>query len=148
MDVKIPKRKQILISEKDVKMAGDIDFITFMQMITSTLLQVMRNTRDGITNRAKPEDREETYKQIEGDIYDSVNLAMSNVLHMFAPELDMRPDLTEEATKLVLAVEDDIVKRAAEGDVEAMRIVTGNPNWVGEEECEESSTDVQDVEQN
>jgi hypothetical protein len=60
----------------------------------------------------------------------------------------MRPDLTEEAMKVVMAVEDDIVARAAKGDIEALRIVTGNPDYGKEDsECEESSTGVQDAEQ-
>ncbi len=148
MNARIPQPKQILISEKDMRLSGNMDFATFMQLMASAMLEVMRNTRDAITEKAPEDKKEEVYKQIESDIYDSVNIAISNVLSMFAPEIEMRPDLTEEAIKVVMAVEDDIVKRAAEGDVEAMRIVTGNPNWVGEEKCEESSTSVPDAEQN
>lgn len=147
MNVKIPKTKQIIITDRNLRVVGDIDFATFMQMMATALLEVMRNTREEISKKAKEEKREEVYNQIEADIYDSVNIAISNVLSMFAPDIEMRPDLTEEAIKVVMAVEDDIVKRAAEGDVEAMRIVTGNPNWVGEEKCEESSTSAPDAEQ-
>jgi hypothetical protein len=30
-------------------------------------------------------------------LYDQVNMAMSNFLHIFAPEIEMRPDLTVDA---------------------------------------------------
>ena len=143
------KAKRIIISEHSLRLSGNMNFEDFMQLMATALLEVMRSTRQNIGEQGKTEaEKKELYTKAENDIYDSVNLAMSNVLSIFAPEVERRPDLTEEAIKVVMAVEDDILKRAAAGDVEAMRIVTGNPDW-GKEECEEESlTDAPDAEQN
>lgn len=147
MNAKTKQVNSITITERGLDVAGDINFPKFVQMMSSAFLAVMKKTRRDLVSNI-PHDKAD-YAQVEGDIYDAVNLAMSNVLAMFAPELDKRPDLTEEAIKCVMMVEDDIIRRAAAGDIEAARIVTGNPNLQEEDlQCTESSTSAQDVEQN
>ena len=147
MNARTKQVNSITITERGLDVAGDINFPKFVQMMSSAFLAVMKKTRQDLVSNI-PHDKAD-YAQVEGDIYDAVNLAMSNVLAMFAPELDKRPDLTEEAIKCVMMVEDDIIRRAAAGDIEAARIVTGNPNLQEEDlQCTESSTSVQDVEQN
>ena len=147
MNAKTKQVDSITITERGLDVAGDINFPKFVQMMSSAFLAVMKKTRRDLVSNI-PHDKAD-YAQVEGDIYDAVNLAMSNVLAMFAPELDKRPDLTEEAIKCVMMVEDDIIRRAAAGDIEAARIVTGNPNLQEEDlQCTESSTSAQDVEQN
>lgn len=147
MNARTQQVNSITITEQGLDVAGDINFPKFVQMMSSAFLAVMKKTRRDLVSNI-PHDKAD-YAQVEGDIYDAVNLAMSNVLTMFAPELDKRPDLTEEAIKCVMMVEDDIIRRAAAGDIEAARIVTGNPNLQEEDlQCTESSTSAQDVEQN
>lgn len=147
MNARTKQVNSITITERGLDVAGDINFPKFVQMMSSAFLAVMKKTRRDLVSNI-PHDKAD-YAQVEGDIYDAVNLAMSNVLAMFAPELDKRPDLTEEAIKCVMMVEDDIIRRAAAGDIEAARIVTGNPNLQEEDlQCTESSTSVQDAEQN
>ena len=147
MNAKTKQVDSITITERGLDVAGDINFPKFVQMMSSAFLAVMKKTRRDLVSNI-PHDKAD-YAQVEGDIYDAVNLAMSNVLAMFAPELDKRPDLTEEAIKCVMMVEDDIIRRAAAGDIEAARIVTGNPNLQEEDlQCTESSTSAQDAEQN
>lgn len=147
MNARTKQVNSITITEQGLDVAGDINFPKFVQMMSSAFLAVMKKTRRDLVSNI-PHDKAD-YAQVEGDIYDAVNLAMSNVLAMFAPELDKRPDLTEEAIKCVMMVEDDIIRRAAAGDIEAARIVTGNPNLQEEDlQCTESSTSAQDVEQN
>lgn len=147
MNARTKQVNSITITEQGLDTAGDITFPKFVQMMSSAFLAVMKKTRRDLVSNI-PHDKAD-YAQVEGDIYDAVNLAMSNVLAMFAPELDKRPDLTEEAIKCVMMVEDDIIRRAAAGDIEAARIVTGNPNLQEEDlQCTESSTSAQDVEQN
>lgn len=147
MNARTKQVNSITITERGLDVAGDINFPKFVQMMSSAFLAVMKKTRRDLVSNI-PHDKAD-YAQVEGDIYDAVNLAMSNVLAMFAPELDKRPDLTEEAIKCVMMVEDDIIRRAAAGDIEAARIVTGNPNLQEEDlQCTESSTSAQDVEQN
>ena len=147
MNARTEQVNSITITERGLDVAGDINFPKFVQMMSSAFLAVMKKTRRDLVSNI-PHDKAD-YAQVEGDIYEAVNLAMSNVLAMFAPELDKRPDLTEEAIKCVMMVEDDIIRRAAAGDIEAARIVTGNPNLQEEDlQCTESSTSAQDVEQN
>ena len=147
MNARTKQVNSITITERGLDVAGDINFPKFVQMMSSAFLAVMKKTRRDLVSNI-PHDKAD-YAQVEGDIYDAVNLAMSNVLAMFAPELDKRPDLTEEAMKCVMMVEDDIIRRAAAGDIEAARIVTGNPNLQEEDlQCTESSTSAQDAEQN
>lgn len=147
MNARTKQINSITITEQGLNVTGDINFPTFVQMMSSAFLAVMKKTKRDLVGNI-PHDKAD-YAQVEGDIYDAVNLAMSNVLAMFAPELDKRPDLTEEAIKCVMMVEDDIIRRAAAGDIEAARIVTGNPNLQEEDlQCTESSTSAQDVEQN
>lgn len=147
MNARTKQVNSITITERGLDVVGDINFPKFVQMMSSAFLAVMKKTRRDLVSNI-PHDKAD-YAQVEGDIYDAVNLAMSNVLAMFAPELDKRPDLTEEAIKCVMMVEDDIIRRAAAGDVEAARIVTGNPNLQEEDlQCTESSTSAQDAEQN
>lgn len=147
MNARTKQVNSITITERGLDVAGDINFPKFVQMMSSAFLAVMKKTRQDLVSNV-PHDKAD-YAQVEGDIYDAVNLAMSNVLAMFAPELDKRPDLTEEAIKCVMMVEDDIIRRAAAGDIEAARIVTGNPNLQEEDlQCTESSTSAQDAEQN
>lgn len=49
--------------------------------------------------------------ELKNDLYDKYNFAASNTLAMFAPELELRPNLT---TKAILEAENNILEREAE----------------------------------
>ena len=73
-------------------------------------LAAQLNIFKDVLNNAKEEDRDE----VRGELYDMYNLAASAFLKAFAPELELRPDLTEEA---ILRAENEILdERAADID--------------------------------
>lgn len=74
--------------------------------INITLAAQLNMFKD-ILNNVKEEDRERT----RDELYDMYNLAASAFLKAFAPELELRPDLTEEA---ILRAENEILKERAE----------------------------------
>ncbi len=73
-------------------------------------LAAQLNMFNDILRRTDEEERERT----RGELYDMYNLAASVFLKAFAPDLELRPDLTEEA---ILRAENEILKeRAADID--------------------------------
>ena len=70
-------------------------------------LAAQLNMFNDILNNAKEEDRD----AVRGELYDMYNLAASAFLKAFAPEFELRPDLTEEA---ILRAENEILKEKAE----------------------------------
>lgn len=74
-----------------------------MQVICTAACSMLRQTYEAIS-AAPPEGV--TPEQIKGDLYDMANLMFSNVLSQFAPEIEMRPDLTCEA---ILKAENEIL---------------------------------------
>lgn len=73
-----------------------------MNLCSAVLNSTMRQAeKTGI----KPEELQE----LKGNLYDNVNIMASSLLHDFAPEIDMRPDLTVDAIK---AKEDEIYDKA------------------------------------
>ena len=69
-------------------------------------LAAQLNMFNDILHRTDEEDRERT----RGELYDMYNLAASAFLKAFAPEFELRPDLTEEA---ILRAENEILKEKA-----------------------------------
>ena len=71
-------------------------------------LAAQLNMFSDILRRTDEEERERT----RGELYDMYNLAASAFLKAFAPELELRPELTEEA---ILRAENEILdERAAD----------------------------------
>ncbi len=71
-----------------------------MLVLLTGLLQAMQTT----VSKAPEEDRQ----AIKEDIYDMFNQGASNVLTHFAPDIEMRPDLTAQA---ILEKENEIIDR-------------------------------------
>lgn len=147
------KTNSITICEDSLQIQGEVNFPKFIQLIASALLAVMENARADISNEVManaPEGSAEMVRaEVTGDIYDAVNIAMSNVLEKFAPEYVKYPDLTEAA---IMKAEEEILEAAANGDKDALRIVTGKDPDVKDltEDlvvCEDNSTPAQDVAQ-
>lgn len=73
-------------------------------------LAAQLNMFSDIVHKTKEEDKE----NVRGELYDMYNLAASAFLKAFAPEFELRPDLTEEA---ILRAENEILdERAANVD--------------------------------
>lgn len=70
----------------------------FLQIVQSGILTALNSYLKSASN-------EETAKK---ELYDLYNTACSNTLHYFAPEYDLRPDLTAQA---ILQAENDIINR-------------------------------------
>lgn len=87
----------------DIALADVTAFPQFVQELFTGLLAMMTQT----ANRANADNREEAVQEI----YDMVNNAASNVLSLFAPEIDMRPTITTEA---LLRAENEIMREVVE----------------------------------
>lgn len=72
----------------------------FLQVIFTGTLNAMQQ----IVNTTPEDDRE----RVKGEIYDMFNAGASRTLEYFAPELELRPDLTTQA---ILEAEDRIMDR-------------------------------------
>lgn len=96
--------KMISITQDGMILASEELHVT--DYINITLTAQLNMFKD-ILNNVKEEDRERT----RDELYDMYNLAASAFLKAFAPELELRPDLTEEA---ILRAENEILKERAE----------------------------------
>ena len=101
MDV---NNNQIYFNVKDnqvtVKSRGPMSLEEMMQVTMTGLIGAM----NACLKAAKDSDEHE---QLKGYIYDRFNLAASRVLEIFAPELELRPNITVDAIK---RAEDDLMK--------------------------------------
>lgn len=67
-----------------------------MTILFTLQLETMRNfMKSAETNGASKKDLQE----LKEDLYDKYNAGASNVLYLFAPDEELRPDLTVEAMK-------------------------------------------------
>lgn len=111
-----------------IKIAADGVWITpgmyfpeFMQLMASTELQMMRGLYESI--QADKDATDEQKEQFKHDLYDAYNQAASSVLALFAPELELRPDLTAEA---ILRAENEILdEKIAAGDIQGASDAAG-----------------------
>lgn len=91
----------------------NMTFPEAMQLTFSTVLNVANATyKQGfkhILNTVPPEEQAQRALELKQEIYDAINVAASNVLELFAPELELRPDLTSEA---ILKAENEILDHA------------------------------------
>ena len=97
----------ITISDKNqvtVRLNNPIDLPQVIQILQTATLSFMKSAKEQLIlhNPDVPSDI------IEQDIYDMYNFAASNTLNLFAPDLSLRPDLTEEA---ILEAENNIIRR-------------------------------------
>lgn len=95
--------KMISITQDGMMLASEELHVA--DYINITLAAQLNMFKD-ILNNVKEEDREE----VRDELYDMYNLAASAFLKAFAPELELRPDLTEEA---ILRAENEILKEKA-----------------------------------
>lgn len=95
---------QIYFNVKDnqvtVKSRGPISLEEMVQVTMTGLIGAMNTCLKAAKNDKERE-------QLKGYIYDRFNLAASRVLEIFAPELELRPNITVDAIK---RAEDDLLK--------------------------------------
>ena len=111
-----------------------LDFPKAMQLIKSVELAFMRGLMDSVEK-----DKTNTpaqNKQFKEDLYDAYNQAASSVLFQFAPELEIRPDLTVEA---IAKAQEELLENKT--DEELVRLV------IGDDECIENLKNARDVAQ-
>ena len=78
-----------------------IDLPTFFQVLFTAMLTAMNSVVDAQTSEDK--------KQCTEDVYDLFNIGASNTLDFFAPEIELRPNLTTQA---ILKAENEIIEEA------------------------------------
>lgn len=76
---------------------------TVMTLSLAAMNQVVANAPEGRTEEAR------------GSLYDFFNIAASKTLALFAPELELRPNLTTQA---ILEAENNIIREGRLGEVE------------------------------
>lgn len=96
--------KMISITQDGMVLSSEQLHVTDYINIT---LAAQLNIFKDILNNAKEEDRD----KVRDDLYDMYNLGASAFLKAFAPDLELRPDLTEEA---IMRAENEILKEKAE----------------------------------
>lgn len=94
LTIKIANEQMSLTAKESIALPD------LMLVLLTGLLQAMQTT----VSRAPEEDRQ----AIKEDIYDMFNQGASNVLTHFAPDIEMRPDLTAQA---ILEKENEIIDR-------------------------------------
>lgn len=98
------QNNQIYFNIKDnkitIKSRGPVNFEEMTQILFTGLLGAMNQ----IVAHTPEEHREAT----KGHVYDTVNLAASKTLEMFAPEYELNPDLTAKA---MMEVENTYISR-------------------------------------
>ena len=88
-----------------VEQEKPLDLSVYLQIMLTGILTAMNQ----IVAQA-PEEEEQTVKE---ELYDMLNHGASNVLSTFAPDLELRPNLTERA---ILKAEDEIIENGEADD--------------------------------
>lgn len=103
------KRLTIEVDDTSVSMhaSGPINFEDLVSLTSTVTLGYMRKIRDNA-----PADQREA---AVNTLYDAYNFAVSHVLEQFAPEKELRPNLTSQA---ILEAENAIIRRGGLKDVE------------------------------
>ena len=104
------RRLTIEVDDSGVSMhtSGPITFEDLISLTSTVTLGYMNKLKD-----AAPEDKKE---ECVDTLYDAYNFAVSHVLEAFAPEKELRPNLTSQA---ILEAENAIIRRGGLKDVEA-----------------------------
>lgn len=85
--------KNQVLSQLDEPMAID----DILPMLFTVQLSYMRSFIEQV--KAKSDITPENLKNLKEDLYDKYNAGASNVLSLFIPDKELRPDLTVEAMK-------------------------------------------------
>lgn len=92
-------------NEVRVKTSREANFEEILQVSFSGTLALMYD----LLAKVPEEDR----TAAKGELYDMLNIAASNALSVFAPEIEMRPNLTVDA---IMKAEDEIIASYESGE--------------------------------
>lgn len=87
--------------KKELKLffSDPVPYEEFVEVAYNAILTVSHNLLKDV--------EEEHVTEVKGKMYDLINIGASNILNAFAPELELRPNLTTEA---ILRAEDEIIR--------------------------------------
>ena len=101
---------KITITLKDgqvnVRPSRPLGFEDFLQVVQTAVLSAMNSLLESV-----PEEDQESVKK---GIYESYNVAASHTLELFAPDFELRPDLTTQA---ILEAENKIIEEGRAPDL-------------------------------
>ena len=89
----------IELNEETNQISTHIDKPTQIDDMMTILFTIQLEVLKSTLENAKESHTEEQIKAIKEDLYDKYNAGASNVLYLFAPDEELRPDLTVEAMK-------------------------------------------------
>ena len=95
---------------------GAMDFRCSEPMQIQDVLALTMNAQLAALNKVLSEIPEKDKDAVKKDLFDMYNLGASNVLSVFAPEIEVHPELDVEE---MLKVENDIIDAAYEEKVNA-----------------------------
>jgi hypothetical protein len=105
------KDNKIVMRIKDGKIIVNADVPVSFEDFLSACCTVLLGSMNDITSQQKPEN----VAECKGALYDTFNCMVSGVLEKFAPEFELRPNLT---TKAILEAENKIIKEGRLNEVE------------------------------
>lgn len=73
------------------------------------LIQITQTAVLGFAKQVMATVPQEDYDKVKGFIYDEMNVAFSRTLEVFAPEYELRPEITAQA---LLEKENELIERA------------------------------------
>ena len=99
------KDNQVFFNIKDnkVKLSYKDKSLTIVDLLQVTSTGILCAMQSIV--QAAPEEMRQSVKE---DLYDTYNLAASNLLSFFAPEIEARPNLTTQA---ILKAENEIIEK-------------------------------------
>lgn len=94
---------KIILECKDNVLKTNMENPVHILDILEATFSFQLNAMNTFINQISEEDRE----AVKEDLYDKYNAAASNVLELFGPEFELRPDLTTQA---ILKAENEIIE--------------------------------------
>lgn len=102
----ITPEQYVICAEEAISYSDDLKCIDALKLLLGGILFTIQHAHATISD-VHPEKAEE----VKRELYDLVNIGASNILKKFAPEFELRPDLTAEA---IMKAENEILDDFAE----------------------------------
>ena len=102
----ITPEQYVICAEEAISYSDDLKCIDALKLLLGGVLFTIQHAHATISD-VHPEKAEE----VKRELYDLVNIGASNILKKFAPEFELRPDLTAEA---IMKAENEILDDFAE----------------------------------
>lgn len=95
-----------IMQDGEEKLQATVKNVTFTKLL-QILLPFLVSKAKEVLVKARQDQPDQNEEDLKLAMYDMMNIAFSNALSMFAPEIEARPDLTEDA---ILKAQDDLLK--------------------------------------